>query len=421
MSFTLMTLAIFAGGFFIGWFLKNSIEKKSFKITQQSQQELLNKASETENSLKSELQNLREQHMISEKNLSTLTAEKQQQKSLHTQFADRLENLSQKIIDMKSQQFQTQAKKDLEVLLDPLKNNIQTFQKKVEEAYNKEARERFSLGKEIQSLCEVHARLEGETSHLTQALKGDIRVQGHWGEMILETILQNSGLIKGEHYIIQGKGLNIKDAEGRQQKPDTIINLPDNKHLVIDSKVSFTHYERYIATDSKEEKTKNLKLFINSLKTHVKQLSEKDYTQTSHINTPDFTFMFFPIEGALSLAFQNDKELFRFSWKHNIALVSPISLSATLKVVESIWRHEKQNRHASDIASESGKLYDKFVLFVTDLEQIGKNLTNAQKSYDHAIGKLHTGQGNIVSKLDKIKALGARTSKQLPPSISINK
>ena len=249
-----------------------------------------------------------------------------------------------------------------------------------------------------------------------------MKVQGQWGEMILTTLLSASGLKEGEHYITQGRNLSLKDEEGQRQKPDVIINLPDNKHIVIDSKVSLTHYEKFIAENSREQKQGYVSQFTSSLRSHIKQLSAKEYQLNRSLNTVDFVLMFFPIEGAFSLALQSDPQLFSFAWDRSIVIVSPTTLLATLKTVAFTWQREKQNRNAIEIAQASGRLYDKFAGFTEDLTQIGSHLSKAEDSYHQACLKLKDGKGSIVSRLDKIKQLGAKTSKHIstafkPPSV----
>ena len=400
-------------GIVIGW-LFTSLKKKQSLIESQT---LLNQLKEQKDKLEQEINTLQTAYLHAEKKLSELTAEQKNRQTLQDQFTNHFKNLSQEILEDKSKQFQAQAEKNLSLLLNPLKEKIQSFQMKVEETYNNESRERFSLKDKIKELCDVHDRLKAETMNLSQALKGDVKAQGQWGEIILSTILEASGLKEKEHYITQGQGFNLKDEEGKRQKPDVIIKLPDNKHIVIDAKVSLTHYERFIASDSEEKKQIYLSQFISSLRSHVTNLSKKKYSMSGSLNTPDFVLMFFPVEGAFSLALQSDPHIFQFSWDQSIVVVSPTTLLATLKTVESIWKREKQNRNAIQIANASGRLYDKFTLFTEDLSKIGHNLKQAENSYNQALQKLHTGQGNIVSKLEQIKQLGAKTSKQIPDNL----
>ena len=419
MSATLLLVLIAGatGGAFVGWFLTGLKKKRSLIRSHV----LLNKAEEEKQALTEEIKTLREKNLHAEKELSTLIAEKKHTQALQEQFAHQFKNLSQEILESKSKQFQAHAEKNISTLLTPLKENLQSFQAKVEETYDRESRERFSLKDKIKELCEVHDRLKAETNTLTQALKGDVKAQGQWGEMVLSAILEASGLKEGEHYTTQGQDLKIKDEEGRRQKPDVIIKLPDKKHIVIDAKVSLTHYERFITSSSEEEKQQQLSLFITSLRSHVKLLSEKQYPLAGSLNTPDFVLMFFPIEGAFSLAVQSDPKLFQFSWEKSIVVVSPTTLMATLRTVENIWKREKQTRNAIEIARTGGLLYDKFTLFAKDLEDIGTNLKKAEESYNQSLQKLHTGKGNIVSRIETLKRLGAKTSKEMPKSLLTHK
>ena len=400
-------------GVFIGWLIAELKKKTTFV----KYKTLINKEQEERDKLEEEIKTLRTNYLHAEKKLSELSSEKKSTELIQTQFSDHFKNLSQEILHNKSKLFRIEAEKNIANLLNPLKEKIQSFQTKVEETYSQESRERFSLKEKIRELCQVHERLEEETKHLSQALKGDVKAQGQWGEIILSSILEASGLKEGEHYITQGKDLKLEDEEGKRQKPDVIIKLPDDKHIIIDAKVSLSHYERFIVSDSEKEKQSYLSQFISSLRTHVTQLSKKQYSSSQTLNTPEFVLMFFPIEGAFSLALQSDPSIFQFSWDHSIVIVSPTTLLATLKTVESIWKREKQNRNAIEIASASGRLYDKFTLFTEDLLQIGNSLKKAEDSYQQALQKLHNGKGNIISKLEKIKQLGAKTSKQIPKNL----
>ena len=409
-------IALFTGlcaGAFIGWFLNLSKYQKSAVKTQT----LLKKENEEKHKWEQEAKALQAKYIQSEKQLSELQAESKIRQTWKEQFTNHFKTLSQEILDSKSKQFQIQAEQNLSGLLSPLKEKITSFQKKVEDSYNQEERERFSLKDKIKDLCQVHDRLKEETIRLSKALTGDVKAQGQWGEMILSALLSASGLKENEHYITQGKGFDLKDKEGKRQKPDVIIKLPEGKHIIIDSKVSLTHYERFISSGTEEEKQKYLNLFTTSLRSHIKQLHEKQYSRNNTLNTPDFVLMFFPVEGAFSLALQSDPQIFPFSWDLSIVVVSPTTLLATLKTVESIWKREKQSKNALEIAEAGGRLYDKFVLFAEDLCHIGESLKKAEGSYMTALQKLKTGKGNIISRLEKIKHLGAKASKQMPEDL----
>jgi DNA recombination protein RmuC len=297
------------------------------------------------------------------------------------------------------------------------KEKISEFQLKIENTYQQESREIFSLKNEINKLLINNTDMARETENLTRALKGNAKAQGIWGEIILEKILESSGLREGEEYITQGRNLKLKSEDNRSLKPDVIINLPDNKHLIIDAKVSLTNYEQYIEAvnnDSpKEIIQEKVNLFIKSIQSHINNLSGKNYQYSEGLLTPDFVILFLPIEGAFSLALQIMPELLMQAWHSKIIIVSPTTLFATLKTIASIWLFEKQNKNAILIAKESGLLYDKFVLFTEDLTKIGLALNKADEAYNAAVNKLSTGKGNILSKTEKIRILGAKASKKL--------
>ncbi len=389
---------------FLFWrMLKEKHYKTLFHSTKQENEKLEN-----------EIENFRKDNVHLEKQVTKLTTQSENQQSMQKQFEERFKNLSQEILDSKSKKFEAEAQKNISNLLLPLKEKIESFQTKVESTYVEHSKEQHSLKEQIRNLCEVHSELKNETRHLSKTLKGDVKAQGQWGEMILSTILEASGLKENEHYSTQGKEFQMKDEQGHLQKPDVIIKLPDEKQIVIDSKVSLTHYEKFISSDSDEQKKMYLEQFIKSIRTHSTQLSEKKYQFSEHLNTPEFVLMFFPIEGAFSLALQKDRSIFEFCWNQSIIIVSPTTLLATLKTVESIWKREKLNRNTIEIALASGMLYDKFTSFTRDLDNIGDHLKKAENSYSSAVNKLSTGKGNIVSKLEKIKKMGARTSKEMP-------
>jgi DNA recombination protein RmuC len=257
----------------------------------------------------------------------------------------------------------------------------------------------------------LNARVSEEANNLTKALKGDVKKQGNWGEIILERVLERSGLTKGREYEREEV---IEGADNSVQRPDVIIHLPDNKHIIIDSKVSLVAYERFVSAESEEKQLLNLKEHVNSIRNHVKLLSDKNYQQAHNINTPDFVLMFLPIEASFSVAVQADSELFSFAWEKKIVIVSPTTLLATLRTISSIWKQENQTKNAQEIARLSGTLYDKFVGFAEDMEKIKANIDRTSKSYDDAMKKMKDGTGNIVRTAEKIKELGAKTTKSLP-------
>lgn len=326
------------------------------------------------------------------------------------------ENYTNKIVSSKSDILKQETTANINNILQPLKEKINDFQQKVDKAYQEEARERFSLKNEISKLVVNNANIIKETESLTNALKGSVKAQGIWGELILEKVLESSGLTKGVEYITQGSELNLKNEDNKTLRPDVIINLPDGKHIIVDAKVSLVNYEQYntsLITSDKAQEQESLALFIKSLQNHINNLSSKNYQYNDKLLTPDFVIMFFPIEGAFSLALQTMPDLLMQAWNNKIIIVSPTTLFATLKTIASIWLFEKQNKNALKIASESGRLYDKFVMFTEDLEKIGQAINKADDAYHTAVNKLSTGRGNIVAKIEKIKLLGAKTKKQL--------
>lgn len=308
--------------------------------------------------------------------------------------------------------------KNIDNILAPLKENITEFKARIEKNYITDAKERVELRtelkSEIQRISKISETLQNETSSLTEALKGNTKVQGNWGEMVLEKLLELSGLREGIEYISQGKDLKLQTEQGKRLLPDIVINLPDNKHIVIDSKVSLVHYQQYLALDANDSKRlEYLNLFTKSINNHINNLSSKKYEFAEKIISPEFVVLFFPIEGAFSCAMQHDPDIFNKAWRANVVIVSPTTLFATLKTVASVWAHENRNKNALKIADESGALYDKFVNFLSDLEEIGNYLKKSDEAYHKALNKLHTGKGNLVSKVEKIKALGAKTKKKI--------
>ena len=326
-------------------------------------------------------------------------------------LSEAFKNLANEIFEDKSKKFKEENKSSIDALLKPLGENITSFKKKVEETHEKGIRERASLKEAISGLRELNEKLGKEAHDLTTALKGDVKKQGNWGELILERILEASGLQKGIEYTTQE---SITDEEGRRKQPDVIINLPEGKHVVVDAKVSLTAYERYTSTDDKEASEKFLKEHILSLRKHIKELADKHYQDLKNLKTPDFVFMFIPIESASALAIQSEIDIFFEANKSKVVIVTPSTLLAGLKTISYLWDQEKQNKNATEIARQSGELYNKFVNFVADLEGIGKRLDQANESYSGAMNKLKTGRGNLITTTEKIKKLGARTNKQIP-------
>lgn len=343
--------------------------------------------------------------------LEKLNSQKQEIDDLQKRLTTEFENIAAKILKERSDEFSVSNHKNLSEILNPLKEKIQLFEKKVDETYDKELRDKISLREEVRKLTELNARVSEEANNLTKALKGDVKKQGNWGEIILERVLERSGLTRGQEYEREEV---VEGAENQTLRPDVIIYLPENKHIIIDSKVSLTAYERMISEENDEQREKHLKEHIASMRSHVKLLSEKNYQNAFNINTPDFVLMFLPIEPSFSIAVQHDTDLFSYAWERKIVIVSPSTLLATLRTIASIWKQENQTKYAQEIAQLSGTLYDKFVGFINDLEKIKKNIDNASGAYDDALKKLKTGKGNIIRTAEKIKKLGAKNTKSLP-------
>ncbi|WP_321371246.1 DNA recombination protein RmuC [uncultured Draconibacterium sp.] len=330
------------------------------------------------------------------------------QKKLTTEF----ENVANKILEKNSEKFTAANQKNIGEVLNPLKEKIQLFEKKVDDTYKQGLKDQTDLKAELKKLYDLNNKISEEANNLTKALKGDVKKQGNWGEVVLERILERSGLNEGE----QGYQKQFSDTteDGKRIQPDIVINLPDSKHIIVDSKVSMIAYERAVNSETEEERSKFVKEHLLSLRTHIKGLSEKHYQTASKLNSPDFVLLFIPIEASFSVAIQEDQELFSFAWDQKVVIVSPSTLLATLRTISSIWQQENQTRNAIEIARQGGALYDKFVGFIADMETIGKNLDTTRKTYDSAVNKLHTGSGNLVRRVENIKKLGAKASKELP-------
>jgi DNA recombination protein RmuC len=336
------------------------------------------------------------------------------QKRLTVEF----ENIATKILKERSDEFAVSNHKNLSEILNPLKERILTFEKKVDETYDKELRDKISLREEVRKLTELNTKVSEEANNLTKALKGDVKKQGNWGEIILERVLERSGLTKGQEYEREEV---VEGADASVQRPDVIIHLPDNKHIIIDSKVSLVAYERLMSAETDERKAIYLKDHINSIRSHVKELSDKNYQNAQNLNTPDFVMMFLPIESSFSVAVQGDNEIFSYAWERKIVIVSPTTLLATLRTISSIWKQENQTKNAQEIARLSGALYDKFIGFAEDMAKIKVNIDRTSNSYDDAMKKMKDGSGNIIRTAEKIKELGAKTgNKSLPNGFEIS-
>ena len=343
-----------------------------------------------------------------------LQDQKQELVSLQERLRVEFKNMANELLEEKSRKFTALNEEKIGLLLNPLKEKITDFRAKIEETYTQEVRERTSLKKEIEHLLRLNQQVSEDAIRLTNALKGDSKVQGDWGEVQLEMILTKAGLTQGIHYTCQG---SFTDENGRQKRPDYIIHLPEEKNLILDAKVSLTAYNSYFNAEDTSAQSHYLREHVESVRQHIKTLSEKNYQHLYQINQPDYVIMFVPIEPALSVIMQEEKNIFERCLERNIVLVSTSTLLATLRTISYIWKQENQKKNVVKIAQESGKLYDKFVNFVEDLQSIGRQLDAAQKSYEGAMNKLVDGQGSLVKKVEKIRKLGASTSKTISPHL----
>ncbi|MCH6256027.1 DNA recombination protein RmuC [Puniceicoccaceae bacterium K14] len=443
MDTDLMWIAVASVGVLVGWliaFLVFSGKKKSVLIEAESLkneldgansegaamrercQSLENQLSENKKSLSEERENnvsLKTRYAVSEeRNRSlenSLAQQKEEMVELQKKLATDFENLANRIFEEKSKSFTERNKESLDKLLGPLGENISSFRERVEKAREADIKDRASLSEHLKSLKELNMQMSQDAQDLTTALKGESKTRGIWGELVLERVLEKSGLSAGREYDLQ---VSLKTEEGKRFQPDAIVNLPDEKHIVIDAKVSLVAYERYSKSDDVDERAIQSKAHLESVKRHISDLGTKQYGSLSGIQSPDFTLMFIPVEPAFSTAIAADDGLYDFAYGKNVILVTPSTLLATLRIVANIWRQEKQANNALEIAKKSGDLYDKFVGFCEDLEEVGHRLEKSQEAYESAVSKLSSGKGNLIRRVEQLKALGARAKKSMPASMS---
>ena len=347
----------------------------------------------------------------------TLREQKAETEAMHLRVKTEFENLANRVLDEKSQRFSEQNAQQLHQTLHPLKERIREFEQNIAHKFLEETREKSSLKKELEQLRELNQQLSRDAHNLSSALKGQSKVQGDWGELQLEVLLEKAGLEKGAHFLTQ---TTLRDEDGAAKRPDFIIQLPENKHLIVDAKVSLTAFERYFNEEDPVRREQHLRAHISSIRNHVQELSSKNYQLLYQINTPDYLLLFIPLEGALHTAAQADPRLFSDALERNIILVSTSSLLATVRTVAYVWKQEKQSRSVLEIARQSGLLYDKFVGFVDDLRTVGARIDSARSAYDEAMLKLVNGArpgDTLVGRAEKIRELGAKASKRLPPGL----
>lgn len=352
-------------------------------------------------------------HKITTQNINLeekLENQKKEIERMQEKFSTEFKNIANEILEDKSRRFTEQNQQNLKNILDPLRENISEFRKRVDEIHASDTKSYTELTTHLKNLQELNLRMSDEAENLTKALKGDTKVMGSWGEYVLESILEKSGLVKDDHYSIQE---SFTDKNGKRLRPDIVIKLPDQKSIIIDSKVSLVAYEKYSSAEDEITRERAVKEHIISLRNHIKGLSAKEYQNIAGLNPPDFVLMFVPIEPAFSLAVQKDPTIFNDAFENNIVIVSPSTLLATLRTIENIWRRESQNKNALEIARRSGALYDKFVGFIEDLDKVGERISQADSAYRDAKNKLSDGRGNILRSIQSIKELGAKASKSL--------
>ncbi|MBU2527355.1 MAG: DNA recombination protein RmuC [Bacteroidetes bacterium] len=397
---------------------KTETDNQHLRALLSSQEQNIDKAENEVKTLRAEKEGLQIKLAQSTSALENLQEKQKDQQAdlekLQQKFQKEFENLAQKILDEKSAKFTQQNKENIQNLLNPLQDKIKTFQEKVEVTHKESIVNHASLKQQILDLRTLNENITKETTNLTKALKGESKTQGNWGELILERVLEKSGLEKGLAYEVQQ---SMTNEEGRRLQPDVVIHLPDNKRLVIDAKVSLTAYEKYMNEEDETQRELHIKSHLISIRKHVEELSSKNYDALFQDASPDFVLMFVPIEPAFAVAVNTDPQLYNNAFDKNIIIVTPTTLLATLRTVQSMWTTRKQQENASEIARQAGALYDKFEGFVTDLIKMGKKMDEAKTEYKNAMNKLTEGRGNLVSSVEKLKAMGAKAKKTLPEKL----
>jgi DNA recombination protein RmuC len=411
-------------GLLLGWFLWG---RRLTQISDELQSEIERRATSEGQmarvpELQQELARREERNLELTEKLMQAEAQKQSgEEKLKLLFeaketlSEQFRNLANQIFEEKGAKFAQQNAASLETLLKPLSDKLKDFQGRVEETYDKESKQRFSLQSEIQKLVELNTRMSTDAVNLTNALKGDSKTQGSWGELVLERVLEASGLQKGREYEVQ---VSMQGEDGKKWQPDVVVKLPEGKHVVIDSKVSLTAYEAYCSGADETVRKTELARHVESIRRHVEELGRKNYQGLYGIRTLDFVLMFVPVEPAFILAAREKQELFIEAIKRNVMIVSPTTLLISLRTIASVWRYEYQNRNAQELVRQCTALYEKFVNFVADLEEVGKKIDAAHKSYEDAHAKLKSGRGNLIRQTERIRELGLKPSKTLPPHLS---
>ena len=432
MNATLMTLFAFCIALPIGIYLgkllfsekaksdKIGLEEKLIALTSQfnSIQEQLKTSQNEKESIRSEKDSLAIQLSKKETDFENLwernLEQKQEVEKLQEKFTKEFENLANKILEEKTNKFTEQNKENMKNILSPLQDKIQLFEKKVEDTHKESIDYHAALRQQILGLSEMNAQMSKETVNLTKALKGDSKMQGNWGELVLERVLEKSGLEKDREYYVQQAHTS---EDGQRVYPDVVINLPDGKKMIVDSKVSLTAYEKFSNEEDDNLRTSYLREHINSIKRHVDQLGEKNYHDLYQMESPDFVLLFIPIEPAFAIALNEETTLYNKAFEKNIVIVTPSTLLATLRTIDSMWTNQKQQENAYEIARQAGALYDKFEGFVADLVKVGNKIKDSKTEYDAAMNKLVDGKGNLITSIEKLKKMGAKAKKSLPESV----
>ncbi|HQK36694.1 MAG TPA: DNA recombination protein RmuC [Bacteroidales bacterium] len=421
MDIVLFVAGLITGGF-AAWLIFRMIQKEKLSAVAEKShflEEML--AGERQKSAEKDAQllDLQAKYSSAETDLRNLQEQLTRQKSELEEVQKRLsvefENLANRILEEKTKTFTEQNRTQLEGLLNPLSEKIREFRDQVEKAYGTEREQRFHLGKEIERLVQMNQQLSDEARSLTRALKGDTKTQGTWGEFILEKLLENSGLTRNREYTVQER---MADEQGTTLIPDVIVRYPGGRNVVIDSKVSLVAYEKYVAADDEDSRQQSIREHLDSVKKHILELSRKDYQSLYQLNSLDFVMMFMPVEPGYYLALQQDPDLWQYAYQRKVLLMSPTNLLAALKLIESMWRIEYQNRNAQEIARQSSDLLDKFSGFLEDLKDIGKKIDDAHHAWEESMKKLATGKGSLLNRALKIQQLGARPKKEIPKEIA---
>jgi len=429
----IIPLVAFIGSLFI-WFRANSesklllVEKSVAERDAAQLREQLSSAQEASKAQAAKLEtelaskrafisNLEKEQAMLQSNFQhlqqKLDSEKIEMIQLQERFNIEFENIANRLLEDKSKKFTEQNREKIDELLRPLGEKLKSFEDKVDRNHHAAGQQAGALLQELSSLQKLNLAMTAEAQNLTKALKGDSKMQGNWGEVILERILEKSGLEKNREYFVQD---SVTTEEGRRLQPDVVIQLPENKCIVVDSKVSLTAYERYVSAEE-TEKSAFLKAHVASIRSHIKGLSSKNYQNLYGSNSPDFVLLFIPIEPAFSVAMMHEENLYNEAFEQNIVIVSTSTLLATLRTISSIWKQEHQNRNALEIAKRAGDLYDKFVAFVDDLQTVGSRIEQTTKAYDSAMNKLSSGKGNLIGRAEGMKKLGIRATKRLPENL----